>query len=167
MHIPAHRERPFWSNVNIPDNFKSGVSKACRYDPDLNPIYQQLAAHYPIAVVPARPYKSKDKSKVEVAVQIVERWILARLRHHAFFSLSELNRCIRDLLVELNHKPFKQLSEGGPTLAAAERVVVGERISRNGRGAIRQPGDLEGFSPTFDLSNREEPVSVIITEVVR
>ena len=93
----------------IPDNLKSGVSKACRYDPDLNPSYQQLAEHYQIAVVPARPYKPKDKAKAEVGVQIVERWILARLRHHSFFSLAEVNQCIRALLEELNAKPFKQL----------------------------------------------------------
>ena len=93
----------------IPDNLKSGVSKACRYDPDLNPSYQQLAEHYQVAVVPARPYKPKDKAKAEVGVQIVERWILARLRHHSFFSLAELNQCIRVLLEELNAKPFKQL----------------------------------------------------------
>lgn len=93
----------------IPDNLRSGVSKACRYDPDLNASYQQLAEHYQLAVVPARPYKPKDKSKAEVGVQIVERWILARLRHHSFFSLAELNQCIRSLLDELNQKPFKQL----------------------------------------------------------
>ena len=93
----------------VPDNLKSAVTRACRYDPDLNPSYQQWAEHYQVAVVPARPYKPKDKAKAEVAVQIVERWILARLRHHSFFSLAELNQCIRTLLVELNQKPFKQL----------------------------------------------------------
>jgi transposase len=93
----------------IPDNLKSGVSKACRYDPDVNPSYQQLAEHYQVAVMPARPYKPKDKAKAEVGVQIVERWILARLRHHSFFSLAEVNQCIRALLDELNSKPFKQL----------------------------------------------------------
>lgn len=93
----------------IPDNLRSAVSKACRYDPQLNPSYQQLAEHYQLAVIPARPYKPKDKSKAEVAVQIVERWILARLRHHSFFSLAEVNQCIRALLDELNQKPFKQL----------------------------------------------------------
>ena len=86
----------------IPDNLKSGVSSACRYDPELNPSYQQLAEHYQIAVMPARPYKPKDKAKAEVGVQIVERWILARLRHHTFFSLAEVNQCIRTLLMELN-----------------------------------------------------------------
>jgi hypothetical protein len=95
--------------IVVPDNVRSGVSRACRYDPDLNPGYQQWAAHYQVAVVPARPYKPKDKAKAEVGVQIVERWILARLRHHTFFSLAELNQCIRALLDELNQKPFKQL----------------------------------------------------------
>jgi len=93
----------------VPDNLRSGVSRACRYDPDLNPSYQQWAEHYQVAVVPARPYKPKDKAKAEVAVQIVERWILARLRHHSFFSLAELNQCIAVLLEELNQRPFKQL----------------------------------------------------------
>ena len=71
--------------VVIPDNLKSAVNKACRYDPDLNPAYHQLASHYDVAVIPARPYKPKDKSKAEVGVQIIERWILARLRHETFF----------------------------------------------------------------------------------
>jgi transposase len=92
----------------VPDNLKNGVSKACRYEPELNPAYQQLAAHYGVAVLPARPYKPKDKAKAEVGVQLVERWILAKLRHQTFFSLAELNQCIRALLTELNEKPFKQ-----------------------------------------------------------
>jgi transposase len=104
----------------IPDNLRSGVSKACRYDPDINASYQQLAEHYQLAVVPARPYKPKDKSKAEVAVQIVERWIMARLRHHSFFSLAELNQCIHALLDELNKKPFKQLP--GNRLTAFEQL---------------------------------------------
>ncbi len=93
----------------IPDNLRSGVSKACRYDPDLNPSYQQLAAHYQVAVLPARPYKPKDKSKAEVGVQIVERWILARLRHYTFFTLADLNQCIRSLLEDLNSRLFRRL----------------------------------------------------------
>ena len=108
-HVRAFEYFGGTSAIVVPDNLKSGVSKACRYDPHLNPSYQQLSAHYQVAVIPTRPYKPKDKSKVEVSVQIVERWILARLRHHTFFSLAELNQCIRALLVELNQKPFKQL----------------------------------------------------------
>ncbi|MEP3163942.1 MAG: IS21 family transposase, partial [Marinobacter sp.] len=93
----------------VPDNLRSGVSKACRYDPELNPSYQQRAEHYQVAILPARPYKPKDKSKAEVGVQIVERWILARLRHHTFFTLAEANQCIRSLLEELNSRPFQRL----------------------------------------------------------
>lgn len=106
--------------IVVPDNLKSGVTRACRYDPELNASYQQLAEHYRIAVVPARPYKPKDKAKAEVGVQIVERWILARLRRHTFFSLAELNQCIRALLLELNEKPFKQLP--GSRSTAFERL---------------------------------------------
>ena len=93
----------------IPDNLKSGVSRACRYEPDLNPTYAAMAVHYGVAVIPARPYKPKDKAKVEVGVQIVERWILARLRHQQFFSLNELNQAIGALLQHLNARPFKKL----------------------------------------------------------
>jgi len=95
--------------IIVPDNLKSGTTKACRYDPDVNSSYQQLAAHYGVVIIPARPRKPKDKSKAEVGVQIIERWILARLRHHTFFSLAELNQCITSLLEEVNTKPFKQL----------------------------------------------------------
>lgn len=93
----------------VPDNLRSAVSKACRYDPDTNPSYQQLAEHYAVAVLPARPYKPKDKSKAENGVLVVLRWIIMRLRHHTFFSLGELNQCIRELLVDLNTRAFKQL----------------------------------------------------------
>ncbi|CAI2040699.1 Transposase and inactivated derivatives [Serratia fonticola] len=93
-----------WSRITS----KAGVNKACRYDPELNPSYQQLAEHYQVAVIPARPRKPRDKPKVEVGVQIVERWILARLRHQVFFSLAELNHCIRTLVTELNERPFKK-----------------------------------------------------------
>jgi transposase len=94
--------------VVVPDNLKSAVSKACRYDPELNPSYAQLAAYYQTAVIPARPYKPKDKSKAEVGVQIVERWIMMRLRKVQLFSLGEANQAIRVLLDDLNNRPFKQ-----------------------------------------------------------
>jgi len=93
----------------VPDNLKSAVRKVHRYDPDINPSYQQLAAHYQCAIVPARPYRPKDKAKAEVAVQIVERWIMARLRHQTFFTLASLNLAIRTLLEDLNQRPFKKL----------------------------------------------------------
>ena len=94
----------------IPDNLKSGVTQPCRYEPDLNPTYQELAEHYGTAVMPARVRKPKDKAKVEVGVQVVERWILACLRHRRFFSLGELNAAIRELLERFNERPFKKLA---------------------------------------------------------
>ena len=95
--------------VVVPDNLLAGVSKAHRYEPDINPTYQDLATHYNVAIVPARVRHPKDKAKVEVGVQIVERWILAALRHQTFFSLAELNQAIQQLLVRLNQRPFKKL----------------------------------------------------------
>jgi len=93
----------------VPDNLKSGVTKACFYEPDLNPTYQDMAAHYGVAVLPARAARPRDKAKVEVGVQVAERWILARLRNRQFFSLAELNRAIRELLDGLNERPFHKL----------------------------------------------------------
>ncbi|MBD1400291.1 IS21 family transposase, partial [Pelovirga terrestris] len=93
----------------IPDNLKSAVSKPCRYEPDLNPSYQELAEHFGTAVIPARVRKPKDKSKAEVGVQVVERWIMARLRKQTFFSLVAANAAIRVLLTDLNNRPFKKL----------------------------------------------------------
>jgi len=92
----------------VPDNLKAGVHRACRYDPDLNPTYQEMARHYGLGVLPARPRKPRDKAKIEVGVLIAERWILAVLRHRKFFSLAELNQAIRELLEQLNHHPFKK-----------------------------------------------------------
>lgn len=86
----------------VPDNLKSAVIKPDRHDPGLNRTYAEMAEHYGTAILPARPYKPKDKSKVEVAVQVSQRWILARLRNRRFFSLAELNAAIRPLLDDLN-----------------------------------------------------------------
>lgn len=106
--------------IVVPDNLKSGVDRACRYEPDLNRSYDELGAHYGVAIIPARPYRPKDKAKAEVAVQIVERWILAALRKHQFFSLAALNTAIAALLVQLNTKPFKKLP--GCRLSAYEAI---------------------------------------------
>ena len=93
----------------VPDNLKSGVTKTCRYEPDLNPTYAALAEHYQAAVIPARVRRPKDKPKVEVGVQIVQRFILAALRHRTFFSLAEANAAIRERLELLNNRPFRKL----------------------------------------------------------
>lgn len=102
--------------VVVPDNLKSGISKVCFYEPDLNPTYQEMAAHYGVAVIPARVARPRDKAKVEVGVQVVERWIVARLRNRTFFSLAELNGAIRELLDVLNERPFRKLSGSRRTL---------------------------------------------------
>lgn len=93
----------------VPDNAKTGVKSPCFYDPDLNPTYQDLAAHYGIAVLPTRVRRPKDKAKVEKGVQEVERQILAPLRNMQFFSLADLSREIRRLLEVHNHRPFQKL----------------------------------------------------------
>ena len=104
------------TEVVVPDNLRAGVSKACKYDPDINPTYQQLACHYGFAVIPTRVRKPKDKAKVEVGVQIVERWILAKFRNRKFFSLGELNDAIKILLNDLNERRFSKLPGTRKTL---------------------------------------------------
>lgn len=93
----------------VSDNLKAGVTKACFYEPAINRTYADLSNHYDTAVVPARPYKPKDKAKAEGAVLLVERWILARLRNRQFFSLAEVNAAIRPLLDRLNDKASRHL----------------------------------------------------------
>jgi transposase len=91
----------------VSDNLKAGITKACFYEPTVNRTYADMAAHYRTAIIPARPYKPRDKAKVEVGVQVVQRWILARLRNRRFFSLAELNRAIRELVDQLNDRPMR------------------------------------------------------------
>lgn len=152
--------------IVVPDNLRSGVSKACRYEPDLNPAYHDLAVHYGTAVIPARVLRPKDKAKVEVGVQIVERWILAALRNRKFFSLHELNQTICELLEKLNHRPFKKL-EGSrkswfekidrPALKALpqERYVLAEW--KKARVNIDYHVELEGhyYSAPYALVQEE------------
>jgi len=94
--------------IVVPDNLKSGVTKACRYEPSVNRTYEEMAAHYSVAVVPARPLKPRDKAKVEAGVLLVERWILAVLRKRKFFTLAELNQAISELLIPLNDRSFRK-----------------------------------------------------------
>lgn len=93
----------------VPDNLKSAIKHACRYEPEATSTYADLATHYATAILPARPYRPKDKPLVEGTVLLTQRWILARLRHQQFFSLAELNTAIRPLLDELNGRAFKKL----------------------------------------------------------
>ena len=96
-------------HILVPDNLKSGVTCPNRYEPDINPTYNEMAKHYGIAVIPARIRKPKDKAKVESAVKFVENRILAALRNHTFFSIGELNNVIAEKLTELNNLKFQKL----------------------------------------------------------
>jgi transposase len=91
------------------DNLKAGVTAASRYEPGINRTYQEMAAHYGTAIVPTRVRKPRDKAKVEVAVQVVERWVLAKLRHRRFFSLGEVNAAIGELIDELNSRTMRRI----------------------------------------------------------
>lgn len=132
----ASQDLPSWinSHVNafkffggvpqilVPDNLKSGVTKPCRYEPDINRTYLDLAQHYGTTVIPARPMKPRDKAKVESAVLIAERWIVAPLRNHSFFSIAELNKAIAQNLMELNGRKLQKLD--------ATRDQLFERIDK-------------------------------------
>ena len=95
--------------ILVPDNLKSGVNKPCMYEPDINPTYQDLAEHYGAVVIPTRVAKPKDKAKAESAVFVAERWILAALRNHTFFSITALNRVIAEKLQDMNNRTFQKM----------------------------------------------------------
>ena len=106
------------TEVVVPDNLKSAVTHPSYYEPDLNPTYRDLGEHYGVAIIPARPYRARDKAKAEVGVQVVQRWIVAALRKRKFFSLSEVNQAIAELLVRLNERPFRKHPGSRATLFA-------------------------------------------------
>jgi transposase len=95
--------------ILVPDQLRSAVTGPDRYDPEINATYAEMARHYGVAIVPARPRKPKDKAKVEAGVLLTQRWILACLRNRQFFSLEELNEAIAELLERLNARPFQKL----------------------------------------------------------
>lgn len=118
------------SEIYVPDNLKSAVKRPDFYDPEINPTYNEWAKHYNVAVVPARVRKPKDKAKAEVAVQLVQRWILAALRHRTFYSLAELNEAIAVLLDRLNARPFKRMPGSRKELFQREREFLQPLPSR-------------------------------------
>ena len=126
------------------DNLRSGVTRAHRYEPDVNATYQEMAAHYAMAVIPARPYKPRDKAKAEAGVLLAERWIIARLRNRRFYSLAEANVAIarvrrghqRPALQEdgrLAHELFEALDRPacGPCPRSATSSPPGRRLKVN------------------------------------
>ncbi|MCK4964079.1 MAG: IS21 family transposase, partial [Dehalococcoidia bacterium] len=110
-HVHAFRHFACVPRMLVPDNLKSGVSKACFYEPELNPTYADMAEHYGCAVLPARPRKPRDKAKAEVGVLIAQRWILAVLRQRTFYSLAELNAAIRECLERLNTRRMRRMGK--------------------------------------------------------
>lgn len=108
--------------IVVPDQLRSAVSKTGRYEPQVQRTYHDWSRHYGTTIIPARPYKPRDKAKVEAGVLVVQRWILARLRHHTFFSLHELNVRIRELVDELNARTMKRYG--------ASRRELFERLDR-------------------------------------
>jgi len=95
----------------VPDQLKSGVKTACKYDPEINPVYAELCAHYGVTVIPARPSEPRDKAKVENGVLNAQRRILAVLRHRTFFSLAELNAAIAEELETFNNRPMQGIGK--------------------------------------------------------
>ena len=106
------------TEVVVPDNLKSAVTHPSYYEPDLNPTYRDLGEHYGVAIIPARPYRARDKAKAEVGVQVVQRWIVAALRKRKFFTLAEVNQAIGELLVRVNQRPFRKRKDNRATLFA-------------------------------------------------
>jgi transposase len=133
-HVRTFRELGGVPLAVVPDQLKSGVTLACRYEPGIQRTYEDLARHYGTTVLPARPLHPRDKAKVEVGVQVVERWILARLRNETFFSLERLNERIAELLVELNDRKMR--------VYGASRRELFERLDR----PALQPLPSEPFS---------------------
>jgi transposase len=121
-HVRTFRELGGVPLAVVPDQLKSGVTLACRYEPGIPRTYEDLARHYGTTVLPARPLRPRDKAKVEVGVQVVERWILARLRHETFFSLERLNERIAELRTELNDRKMR--------IYGASRRELFERLDR-------------------------------------
>jgi transposase len=126
--IMAHvRMFDYWGGcpeILVPDNLKTGVLSPNLYEPDINPLYQEMAQHYDVAVIPARVRRPKDKAKVENGVLVAERWILAALRNRTFTSIDELNVAIREKLEELNGRPFQKLEGSRRILFETEEKTI-------------------------------------------
>jgi transposase len=117
-HIRAFEYFGGVTEVVAPDNLKSAVTHPSYYEPDLNTTYRDLGEHYGVAIIPARPYRARDKAKAEAGVQVVQRGIVAALRKRKFFSLEEVNQALAELLVRLNQREFRRRPGSRATLCA-------------------------------------------------
>ncbi len=162
--------------IVVPDNLKSGVSKACRYEPGVNLTYEEMAQHYGVAVVPARPRKPRDKAKAEAGVLLVERWILAALRKRTFFSLGEVNEGIAELLTKLNDRPFRKRDGSRRTLfetldrpalnpLPAERYQYGEWKTVRVNIDYHVEFDRHWYSVPYQLTQRQVEIRATASTV--
>ena len=110
----------------VPDNLKSGVHKPSFYDPEINRSYGRMASHYGIGVLPARPYRPRDKAKVESGVRFAQSYILGRLRRQTFFSLTEANQAIAGMVDRINDYVMRRIGVSRRHLfETIERPVLG------------------------------------------
>jgi transposase len=116
------------TSMVVSDNLKSGITKACFYEPNVNRTYREMAKHYDTAIVPARPKRPKDKAKVEAGVQVATRWVIAKLRKRTFFSLAELNAAIRECVEWINNRVTRYLG--------ASRRALFEQVERSALKAL-------------------------------
>jgi len=162
--------------IVVPDNLKSGVTRSCRYEPGVNITYEEMAGHYGIAVVPARPYKPRDKAKVEVGVQIAERWILVALRKQTFFSLGEASRAVAPLLTRLNERAFRrregsrkslfdQLERPALRSLPVERFQYGDWKTARVNIDYHVEFDRHWYSVPYELTQRQVEVHATDTTV--
>jgi transposase len=112
----------------VPDQLKSGVARSCRYEPDIQRTYEEMARHYNTTILPARPKSPRDKAKVEAGVLIAQRWILAKIRNQTFFSLTALNERIAELVGELNERRMR--------VYGASRRELFERLDKPALGPL-------------------------------
>jgi transposase len=130
-HIKAFEYFGGCPEIVVPDNLKSGVKRACIYDPEINPLYAEMAEHYNLAIIPARAYKPKDKAKVENGVLNSQRRILAVIRNKSFFSLSELNQGIQEALSKLNKREMQLVKKSREQLFHEIEKPALKRLPQN------------------------------------
>jgi transposase len=162
--------------IVVCDNLKSAVSRACRYEPDVNPTYNAMARHYGVAVLPARPRHPRDKAKAENGVLNVERQVLAPLRDRTFFSLAELNQALKEPLQRYNERAFQKL-EGSrkslferidrPALKPLPREPYEYAEWKNARVNIDYHVEADGhyYSVPHELARQQVDVRMTVTAV--
>ena len=172
-HVRMFTEFGGVSRVLVPDNLKSGVHHPCRFEPDMNPTYQDFANHYDLAVIPANAGKPKHKAKVEGAVLIAKRWIIARLRNHTFFSLSDLNEAITDQVDAINNRKMRVLGKSRrelfeeidrPALVPLPQAPYEFAVMKHAKVGIDYHVQFDDHFYSVPFNLLKEPVTVRATE---